>query len=496
MTQQLVASRQAIGGSDTITHAHPHVRPKDPRALLSAVALAGIAVGFLRVLRQPLTDPDTWWHLRAGEYLTQTHQLVGPEPWVRFSSRPWVLHEWLPELVVSQLARLGGLPAVAWLYYAGLLAVVFTLFVVCRRQAALLPATLATVAGMLGMSASLSMRPQLVTFVLIAVVTGTWLQVSEDLRPRWWLVPLSWLWACSHGMWFTGPLVGIAVVVALLAERRLSGRQSLRLLSVPLLSVVVAGLTPAGPSLLSAPLSVNTYARYVTEWTAPSIQSMPPAVTVGMAALVVLVGLRTGRRMPLPQLAILALGVGWALLYARTVAVGAAMLAPLFAMSLHSVLPQSARGASFRERRALAVGVASCLGLAAVLACSSPTQPGNVPNALDPELDQLPSRTVILNDYVLGGWILWRHRQLVPVVDGRTEVYDPAYLDAYGRAVSASDGWEGFLGRTGATYALLTAHSPIATALTERLNWSVLGQDDGYVLLHSTAVGPLRPTSS
>ena len=53
-------------------------------------------------------------------------------------------------------------------------------------------------------------RPQLVSIALAAVVTAAWLCSARDLRARWWLVPVTWVWACSHGLWFVGPLVGLA----------------------------------------------------------------------------------------------------------------------------------------------------------------------------------------------------------------------------------------------------------------------------------------------
>ena len=74
---------------------------------------------------------------------------------------------------------------------------------------------------MVGASLSLTPRPHLVSFLFLAITLHAWLGTARDLRPRWWLIALGWVWACSHGMWLLGPMVGLAVIGGLLLESRL-----------------------------------------------------------------------------------------------------------------------------------------------------------------------------------------------------------------------------------------------------------------------------------
>src|SRR5689334_14424059 len=64
---------------------------------LPLVLLALVPFVLLRLGLHPVGDPDTFWHLRAGDHLWGTWQFSGPDPFSRFSTRTWVLHEWLPE---------------------------------------------------------------------------------------------------------------------------------------------------------------------------------------------------------------------------------------------------------------------------------------------------------------------------------------------------------------------------------------------------------------
>ena len=106
-----------------------------------------------------------------------------------------------------------------------------------------------------------------------------------------------------------------------------------------------------------------------------------------------------------------------------------------------------------------------------------------MPNALNASLDRLPPHTVIFNDSVLGGWLLWRHPTLEPVIDGRAEAFPKAQFEGYIKTSQVGAGWQSFLETTNSTYALVEEDSPLATALDERLHWRSLGRDDGYVLL-------------
>jgi hypothetical protein len=153
------------------------------------------------------------------------------------------------------------------------------------------------------------------------------------------------------------------------------------------------------------------------------------------------------------------------------------------AVALQSLLPDRTPRISRREVTALAGGVVSALAVVTLLLPGSTTTPANVPNALNASLDRLPPHTVIFNNAVLGGWLLWRHPTLEPVIDGRAEAFPKAQFEGYIKTSQVRTGWESFLKTTNSTYALVEEHSPLATALDERLHWRSLGSDDGYVLL-------------
>lgn len=464
-------------------HKHTPSRPVVPRWMPFVLVLGLMGAAARHGLR-PIGDPDTWWHLRLGDDIWRTWNFTDPAPWTRFATQHWVTTQWLPELAASRFEHVFGLPGVVWLFCAGLITITAVLYLVCRYEADVLAATVATIVAFVGISATLTPRPQLVSFILLLIVTSAWLRTANDLQPRWWLIPVSWLWACSHGMWFSGIAVGAVVAVGLILDRRIRGGMALKMLVIPVSSLLVAAMTPTGPGLLLSPFAVGGISKYITEWAPPSIHDLSPAATAVMIAFVALTWARQ-HQIAWTHIGLLVVATCWALLSIRTVTLGAAMTAPLMADALQSLLPDRTPSVSRREVAALGGGAVACLVAVTLLLPGSTGVPGNVPNELNAALDRLPPHTVIFNDAVLGGWLLWRHPTLEPVIDGRAEAFPKAQFEGYIKTSQVSTGWERFLETTAATHALVIEDSPLATALDERLHWRFMGRDDGYVLLEA-----------
>jgi hypothetical protein len=458
-------------------------RHRDPRWLVPTLAVFAIATTVKFGIR-PVSDPDAWWHLKAGAYVLSHWRFYGPDPWVPFSSRPFVLTQWLPEVVAQKGYELFGLPAVAWLRCAAMLALISALVWAARQAADAVPAIIAALAGLIGTGGSLSERPQLISFVLLAVTVGAWWKTAGDLRPRWWLAPMTFLWACSHGLWGVGVLIGLSVIAGLALDRRLDRRTTLRLLAVPALSVVAAALTPVGPRLLLTPFEVSSNAaQFVQEWQPTNVRELFAAVTLVMIALALLAWIRGTAARPWWQIALAGTAVVFTLAMGRTVAIGSIIAVPLLASSLQeqrrrAPMPMTRRGTSAW------IGLVAAAAIVAVpIAGALAQRPGGWPEGLRPQLAAIPAKTVVLNDFAARGWLLWAEPQLTPVIDLRSEIYSMEYIRDYRRTEEVRAGWQTFLQRTKPKYALLRANAPLTVALREQLKWTTVGMDADYALL-------------
>lgn len=475
------------------------MQPMDePRAdrLVRAAPLGILALALAWITSKAaatIDDPDDWWHLRLGNDLVHQHSLSAPGHWSSFADQSWVPTEPLPEIVSALVNRWLGLPGLAWLFGLFLLLVTVSLYVLNRQRAAMLPATVVTVLAFVPMYGSLSSRPQLVSFVLLPVLLGAWFRSEDDLRPRWWLVPLMWFWSLCHGFWFIGVAYGFAGVAAVVVRRRASLRQVLSLAGVAVASFAVVLLNPVGLGVVEAPFAVNGAAKYITEWQHPHPFTAEPLGAWLMIALTVVVWAVTRRGVTVYGVLLLASAVFWAWYAERTVIVSALASAPVLAGALDALLrphrsaDQPGPGWPGRPERLVIAGAAlvSLVGLAVAVPHTS-DQPGDVPLALDAKLDHLRPGSPVLNDYALGGWIAWRHPDLNQYIDGLATPYSPQHDDDFHAIETQGPGWYALVVRSRARVALVESDTTLKRAL-ERRGWGFDGSDAGYTLLLAPA---------
>ena len=450
---------------------------------VAIIPITGLVV--FAQLNTPISDPDTFWHLRLGKHLQDSWRFVGSEPWSSFADRPLVLHEWSPELVYVAVHHVAGWAGLSYLQAFGALALLVTLYVCTRQFSAPLVASLTAIAALAGASDSVALRPQVISFILLAVFTTAWLRTFDDGRARWWLIPLAWVWACSHGMWFVGVGVGAAVVLGMLVDRRLSWRAASRLAAIPVGGLLAAALTPVGTQLLASPVGMRGYTRFISEWRTPSPFMLQVMITLGIAIALVVIWTRTRTRPFWTDLILMGIGVVCTLAYARTIALGAIILALLAARALNGVVPVGADRQLEKGKEVAVVG----LGVALVCLVGAWTsrvdvsQPADVPFAFNSILDALPADAVVFNEYELGGWLLWEHPSLDPVIDGRADVYTVAHFDEIAGAYDLLPGWEATVRDSGASAAVLKEGTSLPEALARYLGWRRVSSDEGYVLL-------------
>ena len=456
-------------------------------------ALVTVLLGWIAArAARPVNDPDAWWHLRLGNDLIDQRSLSTPDHWSAFATVHWVPTEPLPEIVAAYVDRWWGLPGLAVLYDVAGAAVVLGAYLVCRRRSAALPAAVTCVLVVLAASASLTSRPQLVSFVLLPVVIDAWLRTEEDQRTRWWLVPLVWAWSLCHGFWFLGAAYGFVFVAGFALSRRMPWPVVARQAVVAVASFAVVVLNPVGLGVIEAPFRVNDTSQFIQEWARTDLTSPSALGALVMVLGTAAVWLVRRRGVSWAHLLVLLSAAFWIWYAGRTVAVAGLVVAPLLAAALDGLLADRDEHTDppRRSREATVLG-AVALVIAAVVVAAAPAvadRPGDVPTALDPALDRLPPGTRVFNAYELGGWLAWRHPDLEQYIDGLITPYSARHAQDYVDATSTAPGWPRIVDRSGASAALLPQGSPLALGLSRR-GWRSVGRDDGYVLLETPAVG-------
>ncbi|KAB7741875.1 hypothetical protein GA707_16815 [Nostocoides sp. F2B08] len=452
--------------------------------LLGVGFLVGVPILLAVVLIQPVRDPDTYFHILGGRHLLQTGSFAGSETFSRYATEPWVLHEWFGQVLLFGAYAVFDYPGVAWLSGTFALILFCALFVSCRLHSRTVVALGASLIAFAAAAGSISPRPQVLSFVFLSITVASWDWASRQGKLPWWLVPMAWIWACSHGFWFLGPLVGFTVIAGTVCDQRKWTRQHTRMLMIPVAQFFASALTPLGLELFTVGAGMAPYTRYVTEWQRPELTEYSVLLVLASAGLVV-AGWATKRlAFSWGDLLLMAGGVLSALVTARTIAVGAVLVAPLAAKAVQALAPRPATVSARWDLRWLLTGAAVGSLLLAFALPQTAARPA-VPTGLSSSLASLPEGTGVINEYTLGGWLLLEHPNVEPVIDGRADVYAIQWFAAFMEANAGGEAWRGFVSRSGALRALVKDGDPLANLLKQEEGWCVVAADRGYVLLAS-----------
>jgi hypothetical protein len=288
-----------------------------------------------------------------------------------------------------------------------------------------------------------------------------------------------------HGMWPVGLAISGVAVVGLALDRT-PLPVLVRAAGVTLASAVAAALTPVGPALYGAIAAVGSRRSYFVEWQRLEWFSWE---ALGLAVLViaVLVGWWRHRGVSWTEVLLLGLAVALAVWSRRTVPVAAAMLTPLAAGALQGLAGRRTP-VDRRERVTVAVCVAAAVAVLAVAVPFTSAEPPDQPGWFDPALSALPPGTKVLDDWGLGGYLMWRHPQLDLMMHGYGDTFTTAELDRNQRLLGLAPGWESDLRDSGARVAVLRP-SALAEALVASQHWVVVHSSPDLVMLRAPRAG-------
>jgi hypothetical protein len=475
---------------------------------LSKTGLVGLIV-FMLLPALPLVDPDYFWHLKTGEYIV-AHAALPAGDVFSFTreGQPWVLHEWLFEVLLYLVAAAWGAAGVKILAAALAMSALALDFTAARRMSGSAMAAWIPVAiGALAMAAGVAPRPQLLTYLCFACFLAALLglKYAGATRPLFGLPFLMVVWVNGHA----GYAVGIALLLLFGAcewlawlvrpevdpdRHREQKRRLVRLTQAACL-VVLASL--ANPGLFERwlyPLQVLGMAvnDLIQEWQSPNFHQ--PAAKAYLA-LVLLFLVSWTYAVRKPDLTELALPLFFAVLgciSARHIPLAVLALVPFTALAL-SRGPLAAVDAALRRtaavrwylaRRSAAGGelgrgesALNWLVAAAVAfyqfshlfdAQANAGREGRTV-LVKGAADYLAAHRIggrLFNQYGDGGYLIYR---LAPyakvVVDGRADMYGDQFIKDYLHVYQGGADWQAKFERLAVDLAVLPLDAPIRQLL-------------------------------
>ena len=447
-------------------------------------------------------DPDLWWHLKTGELILK-HGVPHTDifSFTAFG-RPWIVQEWLSEVIMGLVYGAGGLPGLM-IGFALLSVLTFGLVYLSCPGRPLLAASL-TFLGCWAIQFVWRPRPQLFNIMMLSVYL--WLLRSvRNKKISWkWLYVLPFL-ACFWANLHSGHVMGLFVIAIILAgdafqvwglcsveEGVLEPVWIKHLAFILFLSVLGSSANPEGFKIFLFPFNTlgdSQIQTNINEWLSHDFHN---PLSWGFLAVLILGAVSfilTPLRVSLSD-RLLYVGAMAAGLYSRRhspffIIIAIPLIARAFWSSLTSRRWQEYFTARFSfdrfwQVRYLLNTVVVVLALAGV--CFWSVQKIEKNNILIPKTYPVDAVKFLkekgfagkrlFNDYAWGGYVLWND---VPVfIDGRTELYGRAIFGEYLTAYNIRRGlpWlQDFLERRHIESVLVNTGSRFARVLRWNRGW-------------------------
>jgi hypothetical protein len=456
-----------------------------------------------------LSDGDTGWHIRAGEWILR-HGRVPHHDLFSFTlpGKPWFAWEWLSELLM------------AWLHRSGMAAVVLAATIVLSLTFALLYRLLRARSGnvliaigltgvaVAGSSIHWLARPHLLTLLFTVIFLG--ILESRESRLLWLLPPLTALWTNLHA--------GFAFGILLIAGYAMGQRASACAWTA-VASLAASLANPYGWHLhahIARYLAADSWQfDHINEFLSPNFHSRLALCFELMLALAAAAAFwhLTRRRI---HYVLLALGPAhMALVSARNIPLFLIVAAVPVAVAIEEWLEAGARsglprlahrmvdaftrlaadtGAVERLARVPAASLVCCGLLAAGL--FAPSVSGKFRSEFDarafpagaiPALRDSGGRIFTSDQW--GDYLIYRlYPDINVFVDGRSDFYGGDHEQICQDVWNVRHDWEQKLARYRVDTVLLPAEAPLAGALKESGRWRV-AYDDGRAIVFRAAGG-------
>jgi hypothetical protein len=372
-------------------------------------------------------------------------------------------------------------------------------------------------------------RPQMVSFLLAGLVLFLLEKYKREGR-RWiYALPLvTLLWVNIHGGYAIAfMLLGVYVVGEIFnnltrhsEDPVLSWRQIRTLLLLGLIAFAVVVVNPHGWQMWLYPfrtVGIGALRDFIQEWRSPDFHLSLTWAFLAMLLLSLAVLGRSPRRADWTDLAMLGLWSCAGLFAARNIGLYGLLTIPALARYADAAwgqyLPGERKGVpgvSQYERSRELVGTQETplvpsvptrsfsstrlnwvlLGLVLFAALVKIGVALNPQEAIKAEQEGLPAKAVqfiqenrpagpLFNSYNWGGYLIYKLWPAYPVyIDGRTDLYDDAFIRRYLDTVAGGEEWQQVLDEDGINLVLIESDSTLARFLKQDPAWQELYHDE------------------
>lgn len=163
-------------------------------------------IGVISVAIMPTSDPDSYWHIKTGEYIVTTGKIPHHDPFSFTGLQlnlKWVAHEWLSDIVFYYFYSWGGELALSFLKCLVITLTLYFHYQIIRLRIENKSASLLlSGTSLLFMGPFFVTRPQIFTYLLIVILVYLLekrVEGSIGRRSLLWIPLIFALWVNLHG---------------------------------------------------------------------------------------------------------------------------------------------------------------------------------------------------------------------------------------------------------------------------------------------------------
>ena len=461
-----------------------------------------------------ISDPDFWWHLRAGQYIVENATIPHTDPFTfTAQGKEWIAHEWLSEVFMFGAYRLGGFALLSVLF-SGIITFAFGLtYARCLGKPFL--AGFAVLLGALATAPTWDVRPQMLSLFLMSVflfLLDRYAQ-TKNARALIALPLLMLLWVNLH----SGYALGLVVVGAYWVSAFVEGiaflwkqktrahsadeipppaftpRMTRNLLIVLIASALAVLINPNGARMFVYPFETLTspaMQKYIQEWFSPDFHQTEWLPFAFLIFATLATSLIARARVPLAHILLVFVFGLAGLRSARNVPLFALVAIPVLSAQLAAWIPLRASNAPTPRAMKIINGV-----IVAVIALVVLLRVGSVLlNQANVERAKFPAAAVewiqnnrpapnLYNSYGWGGYLIWKlYPAYLPYIDGRADVHGDAFIENFLDIYRASPNWQDQLAQKNVRLVLIEPDAPLANALAKDAQWTRVFADAQSVI--------------
>ena len=447
-----------------------------------------------------LTDTDMWWHLRLGQHIAETGEMVYADTFsYTFEGQIHRNHSSVAQVVMYITWSLAGNLGLSLL--TSVLAVGGMYFLYRAGSGTIYMQSFILIFGAATAATFWSPRPQMFSFFFGTLFIYLLLDYKRrGLDRLLWLIPIMWLWGNTHGGFAIGFIFLGAFVVGEfinnlfnIGDTKMSMVGVRKVFLVSIGSLLVLVLNPNGLDILRVPLEtfgIQELRLYIQEWQSPDFNERFTWGFMILLAIVIGAVWTSRRKFDWTDWFLVCGTTFMALMAGRNLSVFATVAVPIVTYHLDDVLTKNGWIIQRKETEKLSrarinlllISLVAFGTLANVLVVADSETVYEGQSAVLPidavaHLNENEVEGNMFNSYNWGGYLMFNAPQHQVYIDGRTDLYTH-FLNDYFRVAVGSEDWREEFDEWDIRFAVIETGSGLADELSTADGWRTEYQDD------------------